>query len=119
MGAATTTWSYNAYRGWFDNKRCPDNTGPSYSYTPARRLQTSLWARGTNTTYSYNNAGDLSAVRYSDSTPAISYGYDRSGRQSTITQGSATSTRLYDDASDLLSESYSGGSLNGLTVAWP
>src|SRR6266568_1480231 len=116
LGAATTTWNYNTNRGWLDNKRYPDNTGPSYTYTLAGRLQTRLWARGTNTTYSYNNAGDLSGVTYSDSTPALSYGYDRRGRQSAITQGSATTTRLYDDASDLLSESYAGGSLNGLIV---
>jgi len=116
LGAATTTWNYNAYRGWLDNKRYPDNTGPSYTYTPAGRLQTRLWARGANTTYSYNNAGDLSGLTYSDSTPAIGYGYDRRGRQSAITQGSATTTRLYDDAGDLLSESYAGGWLNGLIV---
>src|SRR6266567_3299580 len=73
LGAATTTWNYNTNRGWLDNKRYPDNTGPSYTYTLAGRLQTRLWARGTN-------------------------------------------TRLYDDASDLLSESYNGGSLNGLIV---
>src|SRR5437899_212370 len=116
-GAATTTWNYNAYRGWLDNKRYADSTGPSYTYTPSGRLQSRLWARGTNTTYSYNNAGDLSGVAYNDGgTAGITYGYDRRGRQSSVIQGSATTTRAFNDAGQVLSESYSGGPLSGLSV---
>ena len=37
-GAAVTTWNYNQYRGWLDNKRYDDNTGPNYTYTAAGRL---------------------------------------------------------------------------------
>jgi len=117
-GAATTTWNYDSYRGFLSSKTYDGAaSGPSYTYTPAGRLANRLWARGTNTTYSYNNAGDLSAVAYSDGATAnISYSYDRRGRQITITQGSATTTRVYDDAGNVLSESYSGGSLSGLSV---
>jgi len=67
-GAATTTWNYNPYRGWLDNKRYADNTGQNYTNTAAGRLKTRVWARGISTTYTYNNAGDLSAIIYSDST---------------------------------------------------
>ncbi|MGO8931763.1 MAG: RHS repeat domain-containing protein [Limisphaerales bacterium] len=117
QGAATTTWNYNAARGWLDNKRYADGQGPNYTYSPAGRLKTRTWARGLTTTYAYNNAGDLSAASYSDSTPAPSYGYDRRGRQTSATQaGGTAASRSFDDAGNLRSESYSGGPLGGLSV---
>jgi RHS repeat-associated protein len=116
-GAATTTWNYDAYRGWLAHKRYHDNTGPNYTYTPAGRLATRTWARGLTTTYGYNNLGDLLSVDYSDGTPDVTYGYDRRGRQTTVTQsGGTTLTRLLDDGGRLLRESYTGGPLDGLSV---
>ena len=47
----------------------------------------------------------------------LTYTYDRLGRRTTIVQGSTTTTRLFDLAGRLLSESYTGGPLNGLTVS--
>ncbi len=58
--------------------------GPLYTYTPAGRLESRTWARGVTTTYTYDIAGELSGVAYSDSTPALSYGYDRLGRLATV-----------------------------------
>src|SRR5690606_19070940 len=60
-GKAVTTWNYDAQRGWLENKRYHDNTGPSYTYEPSGRLATRTWARtpGVTTTYTYNEAGDL------------------------------------------------------------
>ena len=122
-GAAVTTWNYNQYRGWLDNKRYDDNTGPNYTYTAAGRLATRTWARTVSgsplvTTYSYNNAGDMSGVDYSDTTADVTYGYDRRGRQTSVAQSGGTTTALkYDDLGSLLSETYSGGPLNGLIVS--
>src|SRR5436190_558056 len=45
-GVATTTWNYDAYRGWLSSKVYDDSHGPSYDYTPAGRLRTRTWARG-------------------------------------------------------------------------
>jgi RHS repeat-associated protein len=115
-GAAATTWNYNPYRGWLDNKRFADNTGPNYTNTPAGRLQKRLWARGVLTTYSHNNAGDVSSITYSDSTPLVDYTFDRRGRQTGITQGSHTTTRTLDDRGNILSEAYSDGVLSDLTI---
>ena len=70
----------------------------------------------TNLIESYNNAGDLTTMAYSDGTPAVSYGHDRRGRQTTVTQGSISTSRSFDDAGNLLAESYSGGPLAGLSV---
>jgi RHS repeat-associated protein len=117
-GARVTTWNYDTFRGWLANKTYDANTtGPTYTYTAGGRLQTRLWARGTNTTYSYNNVGELSSVAYNDgATPTVSYNYDRRGRQTVIINGSITCTLAYDAAGNLLSESYSGGPLDGVSV---
>jgi len=115
-GARVTTWNYDQYRGWLTNKTYADTTGILYSNTPAGRLAMRVWARGTNTVYAYTGAGDLSGITYSAGTPNVTYAYDRRGRQTSVTQGSITTTRSYGDAGDLLAEAYSGGPLNGLAV---
>jgi RHS repeat-associated protein len=131
LGATVTTWNYDPYRGWLANKRYADNTGADYDYTPGGRLKTRTWARtGTGarivTTYSYglsgassNDHGDLIGVTYSNdpqSTPALTYTYDRRGRQRTIAQGGTTTTLTYNDANEQLTEGYSGGTLGGMSV---
>jgi len=127
VGARVTTWNYNTNRGWLDSKRYPDagtgnpsTVGPDYTYTPAGRLQQRTWARGNprlTTTFAYDGAGGLATVTYNDgATDASGYTYDRRGRQATITQGGMTNTLAYNSADQMLSESYSGGLLAGLSV---
>ncbi len=121
-GARVTTWNYNPYHGWLDNKQYPDGQGPSYAYTPAGRLQTRTWARtvggqALTTTYGYDNAGAVNAITYSDSTPGMTYTYDRLGRPATVLQNGMTATLAYNTANEPLSESYSGGVLNSVSVA--
>jgi YD repeat-containing protein len=106
-GERVTTWNYSPTRGWLDNKRYPDGTGQDYTYKASGRLLTRTWARGSprvQTTYAYNNAGDLESVSYNDGTPATSYTYDRRGRQSTITRNGIMTILSYNDANQLLSE---------------
>src|SRR6266540_6392415 len=135
-GTRVTTWNYNTYRGWLDSKDYPNattgqppatpgTTVPTYAYTDAGRMQTRTWLRtGTDsqrivTTYAYNNAGDPYTVTYSPNdpagTPGATYAYDRRGRQKTLTRGGTTTTLTYNDANQLLTESYSGGTLGGFT----
>ena len=116
-GARVTTWNYDGQRGFLTNKVYADGKGTSYGYTAAGRLQNRLWARGTNTVYSYNAAGDLSSVKYSDATAGMTNGYDRLGRQVTVTNGATVCVENYNDAGELLTESYNGGPLNGLSVS--
>ena len=129
-GARVTTWNYDAYRGWLSNKRYPDNNGPDYTYTQGGRMKTRQWARiGTGsqrilTTYSYgfddglsnNDFGDQVGVTYTydpQSTPALTYTYDRRGRQSTIAFNGMTTTLTFNDANQLLKETNSAGTLGG------
>ena len=117
-GTATTTWYYNQYRGWLEKKVYQGETDTTldYEYLASGRLWKRHWERGVDTIYSYNNAGDLSGVDYTDSTTDVSYAYDRRGRQKTIVQGSATTALTYNDANEVLTETYTGGTLNGLSV---
>ena len=116
-GARVTTWNYDAYRGWLTNKVYDGGTaGPSYSNTPAGRLAIRYWARGTNTTYSYNGAGDLATVIYSDSTPGITNSYDRLGRLTNVLNGSIACTLGYNDAGIVTNESYSGGIMDKIAI---
>ena len=120
-GTATTTWNYDANRGWLQGKSYADGLGPLYTNTAAGRLQTRIWARSVagqrlTTTYGYNNIGDLTTVSYSDGSPGISYGYHRQGRRTSAAQAGMTTTSTFTDTGLLLSESFSGGPLEGLSV---
>ena len=106
---AVTTWAYDPNRGWLAGKFYADATtgaaqtssGTTYTYTDAGRLHTRTWARTVGgqplvTTYAYNGAGDMETVDYSDTTPDVTYGYDRRGRQTSMAQaGGTTTTRVF------------------------
>ena len=110
-GTATTTWNYDAQRGFLTSKQYADGAGPWYTYTAAGRLQTRTWARGITTTYGYNNAGDLGTITYSDgTTPNVSVTFDRRGRRTQVVDGAGTHTFTYNDAGQLLTESFPNSS---------
>ena len=80
------------------------------------------WARSESgnpleTLYSYNDAGDLSGVDYSDGTADVSYTYNRRGQQASLAQsGGLTTAFTFNDAGAVLTESCSGVVLNGLSA---
>jgi RHS repeat-associated protein len=121
-GTAVTTWNYDSQRGWLNTKRYADSYGSDYTYTPAARLGTRKWARSSGgnrilTTYGYDAVGDLETVTYNDGvTPGVTHTYDRQGRRATTIHNSMTTTLDYNDAGQVLSEAYSGGVLDDLSV---
>jgi len=132
-GTATTTWNYDAHRGFLASKRYDNSQGPDYTYTKAGRLKTRVWARtGTGgqrvaTTYKYgiddgvsnNDHGDLVEVAHSNdpaSTPGVATTYDRSGRQKTAVRNGMTTTWGRHWSGAVTNESYSSGTLGGLAV---
>ncbi|HEV2691911.1 MAG TPA: hypothetical protein VG347_03370 [Verrucomicrobiae bacterium] len=115
-GARVTTWLYDGHRGWLTNKLYDDGHGPSYTYTYAGRLASRTWARGIITSYSYDGAGSLTNIAYSDSTPSVTNTFDRLGRQIKTAWSTNVECMYYDLAGDLLSDSFSAGILAGLTV---
>ena len=122
-GQAVTTWNYNSQRGWLSNKRYQDAgqgaLGPDYTHTPGGRMLTRVWARGNprvTTTYSYNLAGELESMAYSDGTTGAAYAHDRLGHRKTITQGGMVTTLHNSLGGQSLSEAHAGGVLDGLSV---
>lgn len=118
VGKSTTTWNYNPQRGWLDNKTYHDNSSITYQYYPSGKLRTRTGARTLVTTYAYNDAGELAATTYSDSTPAITgLTYDRLGRRKQLTDAAGTTTTVYQGLTSLpFTESTASGVLDGVTL---
>ena len=106
----TTTWNYDPQRGFLIDKTYADGLGTQWTYTPAGRLQSRVWQRGITTSYGYNTAGELTSTTYSDGTPPISIGYDRLGRQASISDDSGTRLFAYTEFSGIEEMEISGGS---------
>jgi len=117
LGAAITTWNYSSNRGFLTSKQYPDGNGPSYTYTLAGRDLTRTWARGVATTYSRSNSGEVSGIDYSDTTPAVASVYDRRGRRISVSGGIETLSTTYNDAGQSLTETHTGGPLDGISVS--
>jgi RHS repeat-associated protein len=116
-GARVTTWNYSSQRGFLTGKTYADGNGPSYSYTGAGRLASRTWMRGITTSYAYDTTGSLTNIAYNDGvTPGVTNSYDRLGRLNSVFDNGMTDALTYNLANELLSESYSGGGLNGLSV---
>jgi RHS repeat-associated protein len=122
-GKEVTRWNYDQYRGWLlSEDYCAPNgdpsaagtTGPTYTYKDSGRLLTRVWRRGITTTYGYNNAGDQSSISYSDSTPGVTFTYDRRGRKAGVSCNSLDTALTWNDADQQLTESYSLGSILSL-----
>ena len=72
--------------------------GPVYGYDGKGRLQTRTWARSVGgqtvtTTYTYNLAGDVRLIDYSDSTPDVALSYDARGRVARRVEGTGMLAR--------------------------
>jgi len=105
-----TVWKFDEATGLLTNKLYADGKGPSYTYTADGKLATRTWARQITTTYSYTNiTGELIGIAYSDSTPGVSFSFDRLGRQVSITDGQGTRSFGYDQYLALTNETLIAG----------
>lgn len=122
QGAAVTTWNYDSQRGWLTSKRDANNQGETYTRTASGRLRVRSLARGVSSTNTYNFAGGLATVTYSDGlTPQLTFNYDRIDELTNVVQtlaGQYTNTVVLslNQAGLALSEANTGGLLSGLTV---
>ena len=109
-----TRWSYDPATGLLVQKLYDDGKGPAYTYTPDGKLATRTWARGVVTEYGYDALGQFAGIDYSDSTPDVTYAYDRIGRQlSAITAGVATNLYAYStNTLELIAETQNGVIIN-------
>jgi RHS repeat-associated protein len=117
-GTATTTWAYDGYRGFLTNKTFEGGiNGPTFGYTPGGRIMSRVWARGITTTYSYDSAGQLAVVSYSDgATSSTTNTYDRMGRIIEVGSSNQICQYSYNLANEVLVETNTVGILAGLAV---
>ena len=106
-----TSWLYEQATGLLTNKLYSDNKGPVYTYTVDGKLASRTWARGVVTQYGYDSLGQLTNISYSDNTPAVTFNYDRLGRQAVITDGTGMRAFTYNDAMQLAAETNAQGVL--------
>ena len=99
-----TRWLYEQATGLLTNKLYADGLGPRYTYTVDGKLASRIWARGVVTQYGYDGLGQLTNISYSDSTPAVTFTYDRIGRQTGITDGTGVRAFAYNSYLQLVAE---------------
>jgi RHS repeat-associated protein len=115
--ADVTKWIYQESTGLVTQKQDAVLKGPAYTYDELGRIKTRVWARGITCTYGYDaNTGELRTITYSDTTPSISFTYDRGGRQNNVTHAGGTHTRTFNVDGELLTEQIAGGILDGVGI---
>ena len=73
----------------------PDNKFTLYTYNADGQIKTRKWHRGITTSYSYDNGGRQTKIDYSDTTPDVTFSYDKFGRVATVTDAVGTHTMTY------------------------
>ena len=104
-----TTWTYDAASGLVTSKTDAKGKSVNYTYTVDGKLASRTWARGIVTNYTYDSAtGKLLKADYSDTTPDITYTYNRSGQIATIQDAAGSRTFTYDNTFNQIKETISG-----------
>ncbi len=116
-GTGVTTWNYDPQRGWLTSKVYDDGHGPSYTYSSAGRVRTRTWARGVVTEYSYDTAGELVGIDYSDATPDVTFDLDRRGRVIGVSDAAGDHVFAFNSFDQITSETITGGILDGVMLA--
>ena len=111
-----TKWTYQESTGLLTQKQDATLKGAVNTYDELGQIKTRVWARGVTCTYGYDaNTAEMRTITYSDSTPAVSFAYDRAGRQTTITDAAGSRTRTFTGAGELQTEQIAGGILDGVS----
>lgn len=108
----TTSYTYNP-QGQELSTTNPDGKTTSYTRDRMGRTATQTLPDGQTLTDSYDAAGELTGIDYSDSTPDVSYGYDADGRRIQMSDGTGTSSYSYDVFGELTAETNGAGATTG------
>jgi RHS repeat-associated protein len=97
----------------------PSSNETAYTDDADAAMLTTTQQSGTAGTYTYNGAGELTQISYTDGTPTVSYQYGANGKRCWMFQGTSTAscaspptgaaTYSYDSSSRLTSETNSAG----------
>lgn len=116
---STTAWNYHYASGALLDKANEASEAVVYSYYNNGLLHTRTWARGVVTTYAYDEAGRLTSVNYSDSTPSVSMNYRRDGQKISVQDASGSHVYAYHEGTGMIAgETVTTGVWDGVTLAW-
>jgi RHS repeat-associated protein len=97
--ADTTTWAYDPPTGLETSKTDAAGKPVTQTYNIRGQTATRTLARNVTVTYGYDaSTGELLSQTYSDSTPPISYTYNRQGKLATVGDATGARTLNYDSA---------------------
>ena len=105
-GSSNITWQRNETTGLLESKTIDGKT-TTFTYNSARKLGSETSPRGITTSYGYHNSNTplLTSLSYSDSTPSVSIGRDRTGRMTSANDSSGARAFSIDSATrQILSE---------------
>ncbi len=114
-----TIWSYIHQSTLLKAKTDASGKATTYTYWPSGHLKERIWARGggsLRTLYTYNDAGELKKIDYSDATPDVDYSYNDKGQVDVMTDAAGTHAYEYDALGQLEQDAVAGGILGGVTL---
>ncbi|HEX2855460.1 MAG TPA: hypothetical protein VHO24_19650, partial [Opitutaceae bacterium] len=101
--ADLSTFNFQPSTGVLLSKTDAAGRTVTYAYNARGQLATRTWARGVSTTYAYSTTtGEQTGIDYSDSTPDLTYTYNRLGQTATIADVTGTRTFAYSTANTTL-----------------
>ncbi|WP_199517381.1 RHS repeat-associated core domain-containing protein, partial [Nucisporomicrobium flavum] len=108
---AITTYTLND-AGQTVQRTLPGGLVTEYTYDEVGRLKTTAENGHTGAARTYDRAGRLTDLTYSDNTtPAVHYTYDKTGRRTSMTDGPGITNYVYDAAGRLKTAAGSAGSV--------
>ncbi|MFG1995645.1 putative Ig domain-containing protein [Actinoplanes sp. NPDC048988] len=110
-----TSYTYND-AGQTASRTQPGAITTTYGYDATGQPTTTTQNDGSTTTRVYDAAGRVSDLTYSDpNTAAAHYTYDKSGRRTSMTDGTGTTSYTYDNTGRLTSTRHGAGNTVGYT----
>jgi RHS repeat-associated protein len=105
-----TEWIYYQGSTLLQQKKDFANQAAAYEYNNAGRLSKRTWARDVQTTYFYNQAGEMRLTQYNDGLTAnVSVTRDNRGRIATINDGTGLRTLRYAASGEVEAEESASG----------
>ena len=112
-----TTWQYFVATGLLEFKQDALARKTSYSYRDNGNVNVRTWQRGVTATHTYDGAGLLTGIVYSDGTAPVAITRHRSGEAKTLTDAAGLHTYAYTPAGRTDLETITGtGSHSGITL---
>ena len=111
QGGITRTYSYNT-RNFLVSETNPETGTTTYGRDEVGNMTSRLVGSSGVTTYTYDGLNRLTAINYPGTTPDVAISYDGNNNVTSINNGVATRTFVYDDNDNLTSETLTIGSLS-------